>query len=86
MVSTTRYHTQAVKLFFWLKENYLLQILVFIGGLMDATANISHLTDDLLQWSDLLASLCVLGHDVTIKADRVELLRYLMHLAHFLCI
>ena len=43
---------------------------------MDATTNMSHLTDDLLQWSDLLASLCVLGHDVTIKADRVELLRY----------
>lgn len=50
------------------------KILVFIGELMDATANMSHLTDDLLQWSDLLASLCVLGHDVTIKADRVELL------------
>ena len=65
-----------LKLCFWLNENYLLQILVFIGELMDATANMSHLTDDLLQWSDLLASLCILGHDVTIKADRVELLRY----------
>jgi len=43
---------------------------------MGATSNMSHLTDDLLQWSDLLASLWVLGHDVTIKADRVELLRY----------
>ena len=53
-----------------------------MGELMDATANMSHLTDDLLQWSDLLASLCLLGHDVTIKADRVELLRYQMQSAH----
>ncbi|KAJ7372897.1 Alpha-1,6-mannosylglycoprotein 6-beta-N-acetylglucosaminyltransferase A [Desmophyllum pertusum] len=53
------------------------KILVFIGELMDATTNMSNLTDDLLQWSDLLASLCVLGHDVTIKTDRVELLSLL---------
>lgn len=42
---------------------------------MDAPANIPYLTDDLLQWSDLLASLSILGHDVTIRTDRVELLR-----------
>lgn len=70
------YCKYVVKISFWLKNNYLLQILVFIGELMDSTANMSHLTVDLLQWSDLLASLCVLGHDVTIKANRVELLRY----------
>lgn len=43
---------------------------------MNAPAHMSYLTDDLLQWSDLLASLCILGHDVTIKTDRAELLRY----------
>ncbi len=43
---------------------------------MDATEHKTYLTDDQIQWSDLLASLWVLGHDVTIKTDRVELLRY----------
>ena len=56
---------------------YLLQILVFIGLLMDAPKNQTKLTDELLQWSDLLASLYVLGHDVNVKTDRVELLRYI---------
>lgn len=55
---------------------YLLQVLVFIGELMDASTGIPSLTDNLLQWSDLLASLYLLGHDVTVKTDRVELLRY----------
>ena len=53
-----------------------MQILVFIGLLMDAPKNQTKLTDELLQWSDLLASLYVLGHDVNVKTDRVELLRY----------
>ena len=53
-----------------------MQILVFIGLLMDAPENQTKLTDELLQWSDLLASLYVLGHDINVKTDRVELLRY----------
>ena len=54
-----------------------MQILVFIGLLMDAPKNQTKLTDELLQWSDLLASLYVLGHDVNVETDRVELLRYI---------
>lgn len=53
----------------------MLQIMIFIGELTEASADISGLTDNLLQWSDLLASLYILGHDVTIHSDRVELLR-----------
>ncbi|XP_068688277.1 alpha-1,6-mannosylglycoprotein 6-beta-N-acetylglucosaminyltransferase A-like [Montipora foliosa] len=51
------------------------KILLFIGSLMDAVPSnqSSKLTDELLQWSDLLASLTILGHDVFVKTDRVEL-------------
>lgn len=46
-----------------------------MGVLMDVPANGTKQSDDLLQWSDLLASLTILGHDITVKTDRVELLR-----------
>lgn len=59
------------------------KILVFIGLLMDAPKNQTKLTDELLQWSDLLASLYVLGHDVNVKTDRVELLSLLTEGSQF---
>ncbi|CAH3154055.1 unnamed protein product [Porites evermanni] len=59
------------------------KILLFIGLLMDAPKNQTKLTDELLQWSDLLASLYVLGHDVNVKTDRVELLSLLTEGSQF---
>ncbi|KAK3730253.1 hypothetical protein QZH41_019079, partial [Actinostola sp. cb2023] len=63
------------------KERFTKKMFLYIGVLADSPFNVSTippLTDELVQWSDLITSLYMLGHQLTISNDRRELLERLL--------